>query len=60
MGGWLGVAGWVAGWLENLVLMKTQSSALTCNWPLDLDLRFVNANEVNETRRTGLDQAELF
>ena len=32
----------VAGWLENLILMKTQSSAQTWTWTLDFDLGFVN------------------
>ena len=38
-------AGWLAGlggWLENLILMKTQSSAQTWTWTLDFDLGFVN------------------
>ena len=39
VGGWGG--GW--GWLENLILMKTQSSALTWTWTLDFDLGFVNS-----------------
>ena len=32
----------MAGWLENLILMKTQSSAQTWTWTLDFDLGFVN------------------
>ena len=46
MAGWLGVAGRPAGWLDNLILMKTQSSAWT--WTLDFDLGFVNTSEVGE------------
>ena len=38
--GW--VAGWLGGGLENLILMKTQSSAQTWTWTLDFDLGFVN------------------
>ena len=34
--------GWLAGWLENPNLMKTQSSVLTWTWTLDFDLGFVN------------------
>ena len=34
--------GWVGGWLENLILMKTQSSVWTWTWTLDFDLGFVN------------------
>ena len=34
----------MAGWLENLILMKTQSSAQTWTWTLDFDLGFVNLN----------------
>ena len=30
------------GWMENLILMKTQSSAQTWTWTLDFDLGFVN------------------
>ena len=37
-GGWL--ASW--GWLENPILMKTQSSVETWTWTLDFDLGFVN------------------
>ena len=37
--GW--VAGRVAGRLENLILMKTQLSAQTWTWTLDIDLGFV-------------------
>ena len=32
----------LGGQLENLILMKTQSSALTWTWTLDFDLGFVN------------------
>ena len=39
MGGWLAGGGW--GWLENLILMKTQASAQTWTWTLDFDLGFV-------------------
>ena len=39
------MAGWVAGWLENLILMKTQSSAQTWTWNLDFDLGFVNLED---------------
>ena len=42
MAGGGGGGGWLAGWLENLILMKTQSSALTWTWTLDFDLGFVN------------------
>ena len=38
--GWL--AWWLAVWLENPILMKTQSSAKTWTWTLDLDLGFFN------------------
>ena len=31
----------VAGWLENLILMKTHSSVWTWTWTLDFDLGFV-------------------
>ena len=31
------------GWLENLILMKTQWSALTWTWTLDFNLGFVNS-----------------
>ena len=34
--------GWLGGWLENLILMKTQSSVWTWTWTLDFDLGFVN------------------
>ena len=34
--------GWLGG-LENLILMKTQSSAQTWTWTLDFDLGFVNS-----------------
>ena len=37
LGGWLGV---LAGWLENLILMKTQLLAQT--WTFDFDLGFFN------------------
>ena len=37
--GWPG--GRVAGWLENLILMKTRSSAQTWTWTLDFNLGFV-------------------
>ena len=33
----------IGGWLENLILMKTQSSAQT--WTLDVDLGFVNNHQ---------------
>ena len=33
--------GWVGGWLENMILMKAQSSR-TWTWSLDFDLGFVN------------------
>ena len=36
------MGGWLAGLLENLILMKTQSSAQTWTWTLDFDLGFVN------------------
>ena len=39
-GGWLGVGVAGDGWLELLILMKTQSSVWT--WTLDFDLGFVN------------------
>ena len=35
-----GVAGWLAVWLENPILMKTKSSVWT--WTMDFDLGFVN------------------
>ena len=35
--------GWVDGWLENPILMKTQSSVWTCTF--DFDLWFVNVGE---------------
>ena len=37
----MGVAG--GGWLENPILMKTQSSV--CTWTLDLNLGFVSTCE---------------
>ena len=41
-GGWLGVGVAGGGWLELLILMKTQSSVWTWTWTLDFDLGFVN------------------
>ena len=38
------LAGLVARWLENLILMKTQLSAWTWSWILDLDLGVVNSD----------------
>ena len=40
--------GWVGGWLENLILMKTQSSAQTWTWTwtLDFNLGFVKREMV--------------
>ena len=42
LGGLVAGLGWVAGWLENLILMQPQSSAQTWTWTLDFDLGFVN------------------
>ena len=42
--GWL--AEWPGGWLENLILMKTQSSVWTWTWTLDFDLGFVKNKTV--------------
>ena len=44
LGGWMAwlVVGWLGMWLENLILMKTRSSAQTWTWTLDFDLGFVN------------------
>ena len=43
--------GWLAGggWMENLILMKTQSSVWTWTWTwtLDFDLGFVNLTTFN-------------
>ena len=36
-----GVAGWLAVWLGNLILMKTQSSVWTWTCTLDFELGFV-------------------
>ena len=42
------MAGRPAGWLENLILMKTQSSVWTWTWTLDFDLGFVKTVRENE------------
>ena len=36
---------WLGGWLENLILIKTQSSAQTWTWILDFNLGFVKKLE---------------
>ena len=35
------------GWLENLILMKAQSSVWTWTWTLDFDLGFVKKNKTS-------------
>ena len=58
-GGWGGCGGWLGGLVENLFLMKTQSSACTWTWTLDFDLGFVNIDKKVEnyhrTLRENLD-----
>ena len=36
------LGGWVGGWSETMILIKTQSSVQTWTWNLDFDLGFVN------------------
>ena len=47
--------GWLAGcgWLENPILMKTQSSVWTWTWTLDFDLGFVNITTSHLFKITG-------
>ena len=48
--------------MENLILMKTQSSAQTWTWTLDFDLGFVNFGSIRTTNssKKSLDQTLYF